>query len=65
MNDEKWMDGLCTCPKFLKAYICKHLLGIAIRLKLVCPPLEARNLEIGKKRNRGRPSKAKKALIKQ
>lgn len=63
MEDEKWRDGRCTCPVFLKNYMCKHLLGVAIRFKYIHPPLEAKNLEIGKKRKRGRPSKAKKALI--
>jgi hypothetical protein len=43
--------------------ICKHIIGIAIRLKYVKPPPEARNISIQGKRKRGRPSKAKKALI--
>jgi hypothetical protein len=48
---------------FFKNMICKHIIGIAIRLKYVKPPPEARNISIQGKRKRGRPSKAKKALI--
>ncbi|CAF4947771.1 unnamed protein product [Pieris macdunnoughi] len=60
---ENWLHGTCNCPKFLKDYICKHLVGLAIRLKHVQPPSEARAIPIGMKRKRGRPAKAKKALI--
>lgn len=58
IDNDQWKDGACMCPMFLKNYICKHLLGTAIRCKFVCPPPEAKNLEIGMKRKRGRPSKA-------
>ena len=63
MVNEDWKSLTCTCPKFLKLFICKHSLGMAIRLKkyAVCP--EAKNVPIGQKRKRGRPSRAKKALI--
>ncbi|XP_045489808.1 uncharacterized protein LOC123690393 [Pieris rapae] len=58
-----WKKGSCTCPQFYKKYICKHLLGLAIRLKLATPPLEAKALPIGQKRKRGRPTKSRPALI--
>jgi hypothetical protein len=38
---------------------------MSIRLKYCKPPQEAKNVEIGTKRKRGRPSKAKKALLTQ
>jgi len=60
---EEWRKGICTCPSFLKNYICKHVIGMAIRLKYCKPPPEAKNVEIGVKRKRGRPAKAKKALL--
>ena len=63
VDDDKWKDGDCTCPMFLKNYMCKHLLGIAIQCKLVHPPPEAKNLEIGTKQKRGRKKKKKKAFI--
>ncbi|XP_049880295.1 uncharacterized protein LOC126376791 [Pectinophora gossypiella] len=58
-----WIKGRCDCPAFFNLYICKHVIGLAIRLKYVVPPLEAKNIPIGEKRKRGRPSKAKRALI--
>jgi hypothetical protein len=48
---------------FFKQLCCKHIVGIAIRLKHALPPPEAKNIPIGEKRKRGRPAKAKKALI--
>lgn len=53
----------CTCPFFLKNCSCKHSLGMQIRLKLVVPPPEAKSVRLGQKRKRGRPTKAKKALL--
>lgn len=60
---ENWRQGICNCPTFFKKFICKHLLGIAIRLKLCKPPLAAKAVPIGQKRKRGRPKKSTKALI--
>jgi hypothetical protein len=44
-------------------YICKHVIGMSIRLKYCKPPPEAKNVEVGTKRKRGRTSKARKALL--
>jgi hypothetical protein len=30
-KSETWRAGTCTCPNFLKKYMCKHLIGMAIR----------------------------------
>ena len=43
--------------------MCKHVIGLAIRLKLAKPPAAAKDVPIGQKRRRGRPSKDTKALI--
>jgi hypothetical protein len=59
----EWMKGICNCPSFLKRYMCKHVVGLAIRSKFCTPPIEAKNIPIGQKRRRGKPSKAKKALL--
>jgi hypothetical protein len=53
----------CTCPTFAKHRLCKHALGMKIRRKEVQVPPEAKNVPLGQKRKRGRPSKAKKALL--
>lgn len=52
-KDDNWSNGTCSCPFFMKNFMCKHLVGLAIRLKLVKPPVEAKNIPIGMKRQRG------------
>ena len=32
LTEFNWKKGSCTCPTYYKKYICKHLIGIAIRL---------------------------------
>lgn len=64
-NPDEWLNGTCNCPIFLKSYMCKHVLGIAICLKLFQPRFEAKQIPLGQKRKRGRPKLAKKALIRQ
>jgi hypothetical protein len=59
---ENYLNGTCDCPNFFKEYICKHILGIALRLKHAVLPKEVCNVTLGKKRTRGRPSTIKKAL---
>jgi hypothetical protein len=39
--------------------LAKHTIGMSIRLKYCKAPPEAKNVAIGTKRKRGRPSKAK------
>jgi hypothetical protein len=58
-----WQDGECTCPYYMKNFLCKHIIGLAIRLKYVKPPPAAKDIPIGEKRKRGRPKKATKALL--
>jgi hypothetical protein len=62
-NSDSSAVSTCICPFFQKNRQCKHSLGMLIRLKSVNVPLEAKNLPIGRKRKRGRPSKAKQALL--
>jgi predicted nucleic acid-binding Zn finger protein len=45
-KSETWRAGTCTCPNFLKKYMCKHLIGMAIRWKLAKPPPAAKNVPI-------------------
>jgi hypothetical protein len=53
----------CNCKYFKKKYICFHSLGTEILLNLKIAPAEAWAVPIGKKRKRGRPSKAAPALV--
>jgi SWIM zinc finger len=61
-NGSDWKTSKCNCPAFFKNYICKHAVGMAIRLKY-CKPPAAKTVPIGEKRKRGRPAKAKPALL--
>jgi len=56
---------LVLCPSYWKNYICKHILGIAIRLNIFSVIPAAKNVPLGQKRKRGLPAKAKKVLLKQ
>ncbi len=58
-------NGRCTCPVGIKKYMCKHIVAVlAIRNELSIPDM-AKTVPIGAKRKRGRPAKAKKALLRQ
>ncbi len=32
-NRDEWRKSTCTCPVYMKQYICKHVIGIAIKFK--------------------------------
>lgn len=64
-DSDSYLRGVCDCPQFYKHYMCKHILGVALRLKLVKVPLSACNTKLPVKMGPGRPGKAKKALQKQ
>lgn len=57
------LNSTCNCPAFGTEYICKHIAGLAIRMRLVTPPPEAKTIPIGEKRKPGRPAKTKPALM--
>jgi hypothetical protein len=63
MDQSKWLYDICNCPAFFKKFMCKHVFCMAIRLNYCKPPPAAKNVLIDEKRYRGRPSKAKKALL--
>ena len=65
LNESNWQDASCTCPHYFKQHICKHIIGISARNKLITIPIEAKTIPIGQKRKRVRPAKAKKALEQQ
>ena len=70
LTESNWKQGSCTCPAYFKKYLCKHIVGIALRQTLVTKasllmPIQAKNIPIGSKRKVGRPALAKTALIMQ
>lgn len=60
-----WAHGFCDCSDGFKKYLCEHMVGIVLRLKVISAPAEAKAIPLGQKRKRGRPAKAKKALERQ
>ena len=34
INQTKWKYGTCSCPFFIKNFMCKHLIAISARLQL-------------------------------
>ena len=65
MSQETYLNASCSCLEGQKKNVCKYSLDLAIRLKFCEPPLAAVSLPIGEKTKRGRPAKAKQALIRQ
>lgn len=59
---ENFLFGECDCANGFKLFICEHIIGIALRLKIAEAPTAAKTIPIGQKRKRGRPAKAKPAL---
>ena len=41
---ERWKEGNCTCTYFLEKYMCNHVIGLVIRLKLAKPPAAAKDV---------------------
>lgn len=65
-DKQKWsVESTCTCKSFQKKYICKHIIGLAMQLKLIKRPNVDDSKIIGKKPSRGRSAKAKNALNRQ
>ena len=34
LNRENWKRSCCNCSEYIKSYICKHIIAIAVRNKL-------------------------------
>lgn len=62
LNAECWELSTCSCFKWSKDYVCKHMLSLCYRKKCFDYPIEAKNVMIGENRKRGRPKKTASAL---
>lgn len=60
---DNWINGTCTCPAYYKEFLCKHVVGTAMRLKYLAIPVEAIDAATKSQSKRGRPLIAKKALL--
>lgn len=57
-------ESICMCTSFLKQYICKHIIAIALREELTeCPDEDEPMLLSRNKRNAGRSKNAEPALV--
>lgn len=65
ISRDNWLISECDCENYFKLYMCEHIIGIALRMKCITAPAEAKHVPIGQKRKRGRPAKAKPALVRQ
>ena len=63
LNNQNWIASTCSCSKWQKQYVCKHVVGVATLKGLYKIPEAARTDPIGRKRKVGRPKKAAKALV--
>lgn len=52
----------CTCPDFYKNYLCKHVVGLGLRLQILKLPDFLKLAESGEKRGPGRQKRASRAL---
>ena len=60
----EWKEFTSTCGAFQKGWVRYHVMGIAIRRKVVKAPHSARTAEVvGQKPKRGRPKLLSKALF--
>lgn len=66
LSKENWQtESKCTCPFFLKKFICKHIMMFALRAKICKLPRAAIPTVLGEKPKRGRKKQAKTALLTQ
>ena len=65
LNRTDFLASQCTCPEYFKSNVCKHILGMAAVAKINPIPNEAKGSALEIKPRRGRPAKAKKALVRQ
>lgn len=60
-----FLESTCICGDFTANFMCKHIIGFALQLKLKTCPKEGNSQPICAKKKAGRPSRAKKALVRQ
>lgn len=59
-------NSTCTCGDFIAKFMCKHIIGFILQLKLKQCPKEGNSKPIcSRKKKAGRTSRAKSALVRQ
>ena len=62
INEETWEHSICSCYDFHKFFICKHIIFLAVKLKLTEIDYSFKSISL--KAKRGRKKKATPALLK-
>mmetsp|Transcript_24037 Transcript_24037/g.23102 ORF Transcript_24037/g.23102 Transcript_24037/m.23102 type:complete len:174 (-) Transcript_24037:27-548(-) len=57
-NDGRTEGWGCTCFTNAKKFSCKHSVGVALIRGTLAAPVEAKTVLLGRRRKRGRPSRA-------
>lgn len=66
ISHQNWQtESSCNCPYFLKNFMCKHVIGLSLRMKICKLPRAAIATPLGAKPKSGRKANAKKALLTQ
>ena len=61
-NTKNWKLSKCSCWKWCKEYKCKHILCFAERKLIFDYPIQAKNVQVGCNRRKGRPQLTASAL---
>lgn len=60
-----FLKSTCTCREFTEIFMCKHIIGFSLQLRLKTCPKEGNSTKISRKKKAGRTSRAKSALQRQ
>ncbi|CAF1088170.1 unnamed protein product [Brachionus calyciflorus] len=63
LNRLKWQLSTCTCKRYLKDFICEHIIAVSVKVKLT--EIDYSFKDIVMKKKRGRTAKAKDWYVKQ
>ena len=55
LDKNNWKLSSCTCKWYLKHYMCKHIIVVAVRKNLYTLDPRAEQIPVGQNRKRGRP----------
>lgn len=53
ITPENWAFASCDCCDGFKKILCEYIVGVALRLKVVAAPAEAKSIPLGQKRKEG------------
>lgn len=57
-----WKNAKCTCSEYIKEFMCKHIIAVAVRVKVLKPDTDPDDEPLKPNRKKGRPKKFTKGL---